>query len=227
LADLEVDSTAHGECGEGQVTGYFSVSGKIYQAVVDLFWNRHDKQFYYHDGSDLVSFEEVTLTPAKKGAVQCLWETFGGTTTDKGYKMLDEHVGIIYGDSITNSRARGILSRLESMGFASGCVFFGRGSYEAVYNTRDSTGSAIKATYGEAEWTELELFKDPITDDGTKRSLKGLLRVENEKGTYVVYDQQTEAEEASGALQTVFEDGKLLVDEEFSTLRKRVGFINI
>ena len=217
------NSTAHGECGPSSAEGYFSFEGKIYKAIVEIFWNRHDKQFYFIDGSEIKSFEETTLTPEQKGAVQCLWEIFGGTTTDTGHKLLDEHVGLIYGDAITNPRARAILTRLAEMGFASGCVFFGRGSYEAVYATRDSTGSAIKATYGEADGEELELFKDPVTDDGTKRSLKGLLRVERENNTYVVYDQQTKEQEASGALEVVFEDGKVPPPVGVAELRVRVG----
>jgi hypothetical protein len=39
------------------------------------------------------------------GAVGVLWETFGGTLTEKGFKVLDEHIGMIYGDSITLDRA--------------------------------------------------------------------------------------------------------------------------
>ena len=38
--------------------------------------------------------------------MECLWEIFGGTTTEKGFKLLDGHVGLIYGDSITLARAR-------------------------------------------------------------------------------------------------------------------------
>lgn len=48
-------------------------------------------------------------SPAYKGAVQCLWEIFGGTETAQGYKVLNERVGLIYGDSITLERAQNIL----------------------------------------------------------------------------------------------------------------------
>lgn len=62
--------------------------------------------------------------PEVKGAVECLWGIFGGTTTDKGFKVLHERVGLIYGDSITLDRADRIISRLAEKGFAScNCVF--------------------------------------------------------------------------------------------------------
>jgi len=31
----------------------------------------------------------------RKGAVEALWDIFGGTVTEKGYKLLDSHIGLI------------------------------------------------------------------------------------------------------------------------------------
>lgn len=66
-------------------------------------------------------------SPQYKGAVQCLWEIFGGTITEKGYKLLDSHVGIIYGDSISLLRQELILNGLKMKGFASFNVVLGIG----------------------------------------------------------------------------------------------------
>ena len=60
---------------------------------------------------------------ARKGVVECLWDIFGGSVTEKGYKLLDPHIGVIYGDSITLGRARAICEGLKSKGFASQVVF--------------------------------------------------------------------------------------------------------
>ncbi|OYW78740.1 MAG: nicotinate phosphoribosyltransferase, partial [Polynucleobacter sp. 32-46-5] len=116
--------------------------------------------------------------PEIKGAVQCLWDIFGGTTTEQGYKQLHERVGLIYGDSITLERAEQILKRLAKKGFASTNVVFGVGSYTCQYLTRDSMGIAVKATAAVVDGQTYALSKDPTTDDGTKKSAKGLLRVE-------------------------------------------------
>ena len=61
----------------------------------------------------------------RRGSVQCLWDIFGGTETAKGYKVLHERVGLIYGDSITLERAQQILLRLQAKGFASTNVVLG------------------------------------------------------------------------------------------------------
>jgi nicotinamide phosphoribosyltransferase len=162
-------------------------------------------------------------SPEYKGAVECLWDVFGGTTTDKGYKMLDSHIGLIYGDSITLERAQAILEILEAKGFASGNIVFGVGSYTYQYVTRDSFGFAMKATSGIVNGERRDIFKDPKTDSGTKKSAKGLLRVESENGSLVLHDQQTEDQEKSGLLEEVFLDGKISKDLSFSAIRKRIS----
>lgn len=161
-------------------------------------------------------------TPENKGAIQCLWEIFGGTTTAMGYKILNSHIGLIYGDSITLTRAQEILSKLEKKGFASGNVVFGVGSFTYQYVTRDNFGFAMKATSGVVNGERRDIFKDPKTDDGTKKSAKGLLRVERENNTLVLYDQQTQEQETCGELMKVFEDGWFYNECSISEIRKRI-----
>lgn len=156
-------------------------------------------------------------SPEHKGAVECLWNVFGGTQTVTGHKLLDSHIGLIYGDSITLERAEAILEKLHKKGFAAGNVVFGVGSYTYQHVTRDSFGFAMKATSGIVNGERRDIFKDPKTDNGTKKSAKGLLRIAEENGTYVLYAEQTEEQEKEGALKTVFENGT--ITKEF-TLRE-------
>lgn len=161
-------------------------------------------------------------SPEHKGAIECLWDVFGGTITEKGYKMLDSHIGLIYGDSITLERAQAILQKLEEKGFCSANVVFGVGSFTYQYATRDNFGFAMKATSGVVNGERRDIFKDPKTDSGTKKSAKGLLRVENENGKLVLHDQQTEAQEKLGALEIMFEDGKLVNEVTLAEVRQKL-----
>ncbi|MDR2061220.1 MAG: nicotinate phosphoribosyltransferase [Acinetobacter sp.] len=161
-------------------------------------------------------------SPAYKGAVQCLWEIFGGTETAQGYKVLNERVGLIYGDSITLERAQNILKGLQAKGFASNNLVFGIGSYTYNYLTRDSFGFAVKATWGQVNGVGRELFKDPVTDSGVKKSAKGLLRVEQTENGFELFDQQNFEQENMGALQTVFENGQLLRECSLDQIRERL-----
>ncbi len=159
----------------------------------------------------------------KKGVVECLWDIFGGTVNKKGYKELDEHIGVIYGDAITLKRAKKILKRLQKKGFASTNVVFGIGSYTYQYNTRDTFAFAIKSTYGEINGEGVEIFKNPKTDDGQKKSAKGLLKVDQRGTTFVLYDQVSKEEEGQGALKTVFCDGKIINELSLSDIRNRIS----
>jgi len=158
----------------------------------------------------------------KKGVIELLWDVFGGTTNAKGYKELIPQIGAIYGDSITIDRAVQICKRLKDKGFASTNVVLGIGSYTYQYNTRDTFGFAMKATYGEVEGVGREIFKDPITDDGTKKSAKGLLKVSLEGGKYKMTDQADWTQEQTGELKMIFKDGKLLIDQTLSEIRQRL-----
>lgn len=158
----------------------------------------------------------------RKGVVELLWETFGGTTNDKGYKELIPQIGAIYGDSITAERATQICENLKKKSFASTNVVLGIGSFTYQYNTRDTFGFAMKATYGEVNDEGRAIFKDPITDDGTKKSAKGLMKIELENGIFKLTDDVSWEEESKGELKEVFRDGKLLVDASLSEIRENI-----
>jgi nicotinamide phosphoribosyltransferase len=159
------------------------------------------------------------------GAVECLWEIFGGTTNSQGFRTLDSHVGLIYGDAITLELENTILEELHRKGFAADNIVFGVGSFTYQYITRDTYGAAIKATYGEVYGEARELVKDPITDNGTKKSAKGLLRVEIENDSYVLYDQQTWDQEEEGELELMFINSRMQRFETLADIRKRLGAI--
>lgn len=163
-------------------------------------------------------------TPEWKGALTLLWEAFGGTINTEGYKVLNPRVGLIYGDSITLERAQSILHEMKMQGFASCNIVFGIGSFTYQYCTRDTYGFAMKATNCVVNGVSIPLFKDPKTDSGgTKKSAKGLLRVEKENAEFVLYDQQTPEQEQQGVLQVVFEDGKLQNFQSIDQIRALVS----
>lgn len=157
---------------------------------------------------DIICGDEkfVYQTPQRLGCLEILWKHFGGTVNDKGYRVLNPKVGLIYGDSITLERAEDILQRMKNMGFAASNIVFGVGSFTYQYVTRDTFGFAMKATYGVVNGEPRNIFKDPITDNGTKKSAKGLIVVNrDENGDYSYVDEQETDE--GGELKTVFLDG--------------------
>ena len=69
-----------------------------------------------------------------------------------------------------------------------------------------------------------QFFKDPITDDGTKKSAKGLLAVYERMDERKLWlkDQCSWKEEKEGVLRTMFKDGKLVVRTTLDEIRNRL-----
>jgi nicotinamide phosphoribosyltransferase len=199
----------------------------------DLIMSRDGKLVIRPDSGDPVDilcgniitpiWDGEKYLPESKGVIELLWDIFGGTISSTGYKVLDSHIGAIYGDSINYDRAQRIFERLEAKGFASTNVVLGVGSYSLAFVTRDTHGSAQKATYIEVNGIGIEIFKDPITDGGVKKSAKGLLQVYEEDGVIKLKDQCTWEEEGKGLLQVIFEDGKFYNLTTLTRIREKLN----
>jgi nicotinamide phosphoribosyltransferase len=162
-------------------------------------------------------------TPASKGVIELLWDVFGGTVNEQGYKVLDPHIGAIYGDSITIDRAEEICTRLEAKGFASTNIVLGVGSFTYQFNTRDTFGFAMKATYVEVNGEAREIFKDPITDDGMKKSATGLLGVFlNGDDSLRLEDKLTWEQEKMGILKTLYLNGNFENSTTLTEIKNRL-----
>lgn len=172
---------------------------------------------------------------ARKGVIELLYEIFPGPTNSKGYKTLDSHIGVIYGDSITYDRAEQICQRLKEKGFASTIPVLGVGSFSYQFVTRDTFGFAMKATWCEVNGESRNLYKDPITDSGIKKSAKGRLAVLRVPGSTMSYDsgelylvnEATPEDEARSELKPVWENGHFIREYTFREIAQRVGVRHI
>lgn len=194
-------------------------------ALKDQIMSRNGKLVIRPDSGDPVDIICGTCnkmsegkTPAEKGVIELLWDIFGGTVNEQGYKVLDGHIGAIYGDSITLDRQEQIYERLAKKGFAATNIVLGIGSYTFQLNTRDTMGYAAKGGWFETEDAEYGIYKDPVTDDGTKKSYKGLLQVKGDQ----VKDQCSWIEEEDSDLQTIFEDGKFIKETSLTEIRENI-----
>lgn len=210
---------------------FWKVIGEYTVTLKDQIMARKGKVVFRPDSgnpADIICGDPMAAPGSieNKGAIEALWDVFGGTTTSVGYKLLDEHVGLIYGDSITYEIAKDILSRLKVKGFASGNVVFGIGSFTYQYVTRDTWGWAMKATYGVVNGQSRNIFKKPKTDNGSKNSAKGLLSVVQLAGDCgLELRQEVSLEEfnsPANLLQPVFRDGKILREVKLAEIRERL-----
>lgn len=164
-------------------------------------------------------------SPAFKGVIELLWELFGGTGNYKGYKVLDSHIGAIYGDSITEERASLICVLLKSKGFASTNVVFGIGSYTYQFTTRDVHGFAIKATWTQRNGVGQVMQKAPVTGHGKKSARGRLAVIKDEAGELHLVEDYTPFKDSEhmNLLQPVWENGKFLRVQTLADVRKVAG----
>jgi len=206
---------------------FWDVIGRVIPALKETIMKRNGKVVIRPDSGDPVKIvcgdPDGKTELERKGAIEALWDIFGGTKTDKEYKLLDSHIGLIYGDAITLNRAREIVTRLAEKGFASINVVFGIGSFTYQYNTRDTFGWALKSTLVVIDGKEVPIFKDPKTDDGIKKSQKGRVVVLKDGNSFKHLDGFNLNDAIQGdQLKDVFRDGKLLVDHTFNEIRTRL-----
>lgn len=221
LLDFVLPNGEEGDFQYGELYQVIKIKGKFYAFEV------YDAYFLGSGSYEAVIKEELTEHEVK-GAVECLWDIFGGTVTPKGYRTLDQHVGLIYGDSITYERCEAILKGLEMKGFSSDNVVFGIGSFTYQYVTRDTYGMAVKATFGIVNGEERQIFKDPKTGS-SKKSAKGITVVSNYGGHLTLLDQLDWESyiqyigSPGDAFETVFLDGVKQISPSLEEIRKRVG----
>ena len=220
-----------------------------YWNVVNNILPTLKEEILNHNGCFLVRGDSGDCVKIVTETVFKLWEIFGGTVNNKGYKVLNPHVKALYGDSITLRRAEQIYSILEQNGFAACNVSLGVGSFsmhcieEEIDGriilspfTRDTVSAAIKSVYGEFKnedgtITKLSIYKDPKTDKETnfsfKKSQKGCCSVIwrdkwNKKLTYI--DGLTWDESIRDTLmEPVFFNGKMVKEESLSKIRNRLN----
>jgi len=108
----------------------------------DSFWTDPVDCLCGYDGfhPQMAKLNPAEMHTIRLGLIETLGELFGTTLNSKGYKVLDPHIGAIYGDAITKDRAADTTKRLKEKGYASTNVVYGIGSYTYQMNTRDTFG---------------------------------------------------------------------------------------
>lgn len=200
-----------------------SDSWNIFNAV-EKIWGEQLKQEVVDSGATVVirpdSGEPVEVVSK---VAQILGEKFGYETNSKGFKVL-KNVRIIQGDGVNQDSIRAILERLKSEGFSASNIAFGIGGSLLQKVNRDTLRFAYKCSAIVTNGELREVYKQPITDAGknSKRGRLDLILKNGEYETVKIEDAETIAVENS-ALQTVYENGALLIDDNLDEIRKRAN----
>jgi nicotinamide phosphoribosyltransferase len=167
-------------------------------------------------------------TPEKQMVwiAETLWDNWGGTVNSKGYKVIDPHVGMLWGDGIDLEGIVKILMALKNAGFSTENAVFGSGGGLLQKINRDTQRFAFKCSAQKRSGQWIDVSKKPL--DASKASKKGRLILDKDvrDGQYRTYrlgetiEQGIRAQEENDVLQTVFENGELVKEYTFDDLRE-------
>lgn len=233
--------TALGEEGEFETVGnllktypkgILSIVGdsyNIYRFVERLCTEFHD-EVMARDGKIVVRPDSTTpthRTPEEEMAwiAEALWKGFGGTANAKAYKVLDPHVGILWGDGIDPDGIQRILDELKMNSFSVECCVFGMGAglLQKVNRDMERFKFAASSMKRGGEWHDV--FKNPL--DGSKVSMPGRLALAKVSGQLRTVPKGTNvpflAGNESNILKTVFLNGEVYNTQSFSDIRERAA----
>ena len=145
-----------------------------------------------------------------------LEEGFGSYLTEKGYKVFDSNIGLLWGDGLDYQKIRDILFAMKSNGWAAENIIFGMGGGLHSTVNRDTQRNAFKcsAQLRDGQWHDI--FKNPL--DSSKKSKTGrfkLVRTDNSFRTVPI------SGDGDDYLRTVFKNGEIIAEEDFGTVKSR------
>jgi len=161
--------------------------------------------------------------------LEWLGEVFGWSYNAAGYKELNPKVGIIYGDGMTFDTIDELYRAVINAGWCASNVAVGSGGGLLQKVDRDTQRFAFKACWAQVNDNPRDVYKRPSSDH-TKDSKRGQLVVLPVDGltptirTYSLSECKDLGLDPTGnLLTTVFENGKLLVDQSLAQIRARTA----
>lgn len=207
----------------GALVAVVSDSYDIYNAV-DFIWGQQLKQHVVDSGATVVIRPDSGYPPeVVLKVLRSLSDRFGYTLNTKGYKVLN-NVRVIQGDGISYGMIYEILEAAKTNGFAASNLAFGMGGELLQHVSRDDYNFAQKASEVTINGKSVPISKSPVTDP-TKRSKEGRLSLIKEQGigssSYRTIKSDNLKNNQEDLLVTVFKDGELILDQDFSEIRNR------
>ncbi len=181
---------------------------ELNDAILNFLDGENNKVVFRPDSGDPVS---TTID-----CLNLLSEGFGSHLTDKGYKVFDLNIGLLWGDGLNYQKIRDILFAMKSAGWAAQNIIFGMGGGLHSSVTRDTQRNAFKcsAQLRDGEWHDIS--KNPL--DSSKKSKTGRFKLVKQNNSFKTVQIDSEGEDY---LQTVFRNGELLIEDKFGDIKNR------
>ncbi|WP_405306931.1 nicotinate phosphoribosyltransferase [Methanobrevibacter sp.] len=181
---------------------------ELNEAILNFLDGEDNKVVFRPDSGEPVS---TTID-----CLNLLSEGFGSHLTDKGYKVFDLNIGLLWGDGLNYQKIRDILFAMKSAGWAAQNIIFGMGGGLHTAVNRDTQRNAFKCSAQLRDGVWHDIFKNPL--DSSKKSKTGRFKLIRENNSFKTVSIDSEGEDC---LQTVFRDGELMIDDTFADIKQR------
>lgn len=200
-----------------------SDSYNIYDACEKLWGGTLKDKVLSHDGTLVIRPDSGEPVVVIKRVLELLWDEFGGSENDKGFKVLDPHVRVIQGDGVNLESIKDILLMMSDYGWSADNVGFGMGGALLQDLNRDTQQFAFKCSSITVNGKERDVWKKPVTDPG-KNSKRGRLKlVELNGADKFAYETVEENDPREDQLQSVFDTGTIFGHQSLDQIRDKVS----
>lgn len=190
-----------------------------YKNFIKVLGTRFKNQIIKRDGKLVFRPDSGDPVDTTLEVLELLGKYFGYSYNSKGFKVLNEKVGVLWGDGIDKDGIVQIMASCQDARWATSNLVFGMGGALHQKVNRDTQRCAFKSSYQVANGAEKEIFKDPI--DKSKRSKRGKLAL------IKIYDRYETRERCDDdnhdLLVPVFKNGKLLVDYTLDQMKENIN----
>ena len=160
-----------------------------------------------------------------------LFDKFGYTVNEKGYKVLPPQVRVIQGDGVNYDAIKDMYKALKDNGISAENLVLGMGGALLQKVDRDTQKFALKCSYAEVSGEGVIVQKSPTEMDADgnitgsfKKSKGGRLKLVKVDEAFKTV-QQSEYPELKDEMVTIFENGELLQESTFEEVRDRAKVI--
>lgn len=201
------------------VVACVSDSYDIKNAVENIWGNTLKEKVLGRNGTLVVRPDSGDPAVQSRMVVEILGEKFGYSVNQKGYRVLNPKVRVIYGDLPEGSEdIKRILYVLEMAGWSADNIAFGLGGALLQKVNRDTQRFAIKACSAVIDGERVRIFKNPASDPSKASKAIGQPKLILENGEYKtvgIHDRGVDI------LEPVFRNGRILRHQGLNDMRRR------
>ena len=159
---------------------------------------------------------------------EILFDKFGFSINEKGYKVLPPQLRVIQGDGVNYEAIKSIYKALKENGISAENLVLGMGGALLQKVDRDTERFALKCSHATINGREVNVEKSPTEMDASghitesfKKSKAGFLKLVKINGAFKTVNQD-EHNDLPDYLQTIFENGELVNEISFEQARENV-----